>query len=334
MSASRWIHVPLAFVAFAAPATALAQVDEGDPEGLVRQGAELSRRGELQRALEALRAAVARERSGHALAELGFVEQALGQMLEAEAHLAEALILTDERWVRHHRRDIEGALATTRAAIGSVRVTSNVEGAEVRVNGTVAGRTPLREPVRVPVGPAVVELRATGYTTASRTVNVLQGDAAEAHVSLERAGPPPPEAPPPPRCAPGLVLRGGLCFSPEPVDDGSVSPFRWMLYVGGAAAAVSAGVAIGLWANGNGDESAYLARCGGANVAPACEGDWRATQDALSSRASVVNGMWVLAGVSAATALVGLGLELRASRRRAPARAGLTIGPMGARLTW
>ena len=325
----------LACALVTAATSARAQREGATPEALVQQGADLARDGNLQRALEVLREALGRERSGRALAELAYVEQSLNLVLEAEEHLAEALTLSDERWVRHHARDVERALASTRASIGAVRVTSNVEGAEVRLNGALAGRTPLREAVRVPLGRVVVEARAAGYRTTSREAMVRSGETAEAHVSLDRDAPPRPEAPPPLRCAPGLVLRDGLCFAPEPVDDGSISPYRWMLYAGGAVTVVSMGVAIGLGLNGNGIEGAYLARCGGAGVAASCAGDWRTTQDTLSSQAAAVNTFWVLSSLGAVTAAVGLGLELQRARRRpSMTRAALTVVPAGVRLTW
>ncbi len=333
MRRSSRVAVMLACAAFGASSLAFAQSDE-DPEALVRRGIELARRGDSQGAYELLRNAVTAHRTGRGLAELGYAEQAIGRSIDAETHLTEAMTYTDERWVRHHRRDIEDALSTVRASIGSVAVTVSVEGAEVRVNEVIAGRAPLREPLRVPVGRCVVAATAAGYREATTTVTVTAGEAASASLTLEREAPPVPEGPPPPRCAPGFTMRDGLCYAPEP-PEGTVSPYRWATYITGAASVLSAGVALGLWASGNGAESAYLARCGGPNVPAACEADRQETQDALSSRAAVVNTLWVLSGITAVTALVSVGLEVRASRRRPTiTRVAFGVTPGGVRFTW
>ncbi len=326
----------VATMTFVATAPAHAQDDDVDASALVREGAQLARHGEFRRAEEVLRQAVAAGRTGRALAELGFVEQALGRAIEAEQLLAEAELLTEERWVRRHARDIARALTSVRALITTLTVTANVEGAEVRINGTLAGRTPMREPARIAVGTSEVEVRAAGYTPITRQVTALATEPAELSVTLERNTPPPaPEAPPPPRCAQGLVLRNGLCFAPEPDEDAPPSTWRWMIYAGGAATLLTAGLAIGLWADGNGTESAYLARCG-APMAPAqCRADQLTTQAELDSRATVVNTMWALSAVAAITTVVGVGMEMRTSRRRPsmPVPA-LSFVPNGVRLTW
>ncbi len=336
MSAVSSRHAALALAVIAGVLTAApsahAQSDE-DPSALVRRGSELARRGDPQGAAEVLRAAIEAQRTGRALAELAYVEQALGRALDAETHLVEAQGFTEERWVRHHRREIEDALAVVRSSIGSVTITANVEGAEVRVNGASVGNAPLREPIRVPTGRCTVEVTAHGYRNASQTVTVLAGEPATAAITLERDAPPPVEAPPP-RCAPTFTLRDGLCYPPEPPPD-AVSPFRWVTYISGGAAVISAGVAVGLWADGNGVESAYLARCGGANAPASCLDDYTSTQESLSSRAAAVNAMWVISGLTAATAIVSIGLEVRASRRRPTiTRVSLGVTPGGVRLSW
>ncbi len=333
MRRSSRVAVMLACAAFGASSFAFAQSDE-DPEAQVRRGIELARRGDSQGAYELLRSAVTAQRTGRGLAELGYVEQAIGRSIDAETHLTEALTYSDERWVRHHRRDIEDALSTARASIGTVAITVNVEGAEVRVNDIVAGRAPLREPLRVAVGRCAIAVSAAGYRPATTTVTVVGAEVANASITLEREAPPVPEGPPPPRCAPGFTMRDGLCYAPEP-PEGTISPYRWTTYIAGAASVLSAGIALGLWASGNGTESAYLARCGGPNVPAACEADWQETQDALSSRAAGVNTLWVLSGITAVTAIVSVGLEVRASRRRPTiTRVAFGVTPGGVRITW
>ncbi len=326
----------LSVVAAAHPLAALAQSAPDDPGDLLRGGIELRRDGRNEEALEALRRAVEAERSGRALAELGYVERSLGHWMDAETHLAEALLLEEERWVRHHRRDVQDALSEVRASIGRVRVTSNVDGAEVRVNGAVAGRTPMSEPVRVGVGRVTVELRLAGYTTGNRTVSVTSAEDAEAHVPLDRAGPPPEaEAPPPPQCPPGLTLRNGLCFAPPPPPVTGVTVPRVMLYGGAGLTVLTAAIALGVWAGGNGEESDYLAACGGQRVPVACEERWRTTQASLDDRATAVNALWVVSTLALATTVTGLLLELRPWQRRTYTDGSrFTLAPNGLRVQW
>jgi hypothetical protein len=300
-----------------APGTVFSQ-DVADVNVLLDQGEEQLRAGQNDEALATFRQSLTAQRTGRGFVGLARAERAQGHLLDAETHFAEALNFPEERWIRHHRRDLDGALAEVRASISTVRVSSNIDGAEVRINGTRAGVIPLREPVRVPVGNVTVQLRAEGFTTVSRTVTVMAFTPAETHINLDRIAPLPSAEVTPLQCAPGLVLRSGLCFTPDPVDDGSISPYRWMLYLGGGVAVVSTALAVGLWADGNSTEDNYLSRCGGASVARNCQTEWRQTQDDLSSRAVVVNVLWVVAGLAAATAVSGLGFELRHRRRPIP----------------
>ncbi|PNY81223.1 PEGA domain-containing protein [Deinococcus koreensis] len=66
---------------------------------------------------------------------------------------------------------------------GSLEVTAPLPGAEVRVNGTLAGRTPLLLP-EVPVGSVVVSVSRPGFTDFSQRVNVQPGTVSAVRASL------------------------------------------------------------------------------------------------------------------------------------------------------
>ena len=331
---SRACLVATSLLGVIAPGLTRAQSAPDDVTDALREGIALRRDGRAEEALPLLARAVEVQRSGRALAELGYAEGALGRWLEAESHLTEALQLADDRWVRHHRRDLEGALDTVRASIGRVRVSSNVEGAVVRINGSVAGRTPLAEAVRVGVGRASVELRREGYRTAARDVMVNAEGDVEAYVALEREAPPPAEAPPP-QCAPGLVLRGGLCFAPAPPPVTGVTPARVMLVGGGGLAVLSAAIAVGLWAGGDADAEAYLAACGGMRVPVDCAERHRSTQNDLDGRAAAINTLWVVAGLGLATGIAGALLEWRPWQRRSYSDGSrFVLAPNGLQVRW
>jgi hypothetical protein len=332
---SLWLFV----VATGHPLVAKAQSASSDPGALLSEGVALRREGRHEEALPVLRRALEAARTGRALSELGYVERSLGLWLDAETHLSEALTFTDERWIRHHRHEVREALEQVRASIGRLRVSANVEGAEVRVNGVLVGRTPLREPMRLGVGRVTVELRLPGYRTATREVSIDASEEAEAHLFLEREGPPPtPEVsspPPPPQCPPGLVLRDGLCFTPLPSAPTGVTVPRVLLYGGGGVALVGAAVALALWIDGNGMERAYLAACGGARVPVSCEAQHRETQSSLDDRGVVVTTLWVVSGVALAAGVVGLLLELQPWQRRSYTDGSrFTLMPNGLRVQW
>lgn len=307
-----------------------------DAEALLRQGLELQRDGDTQAALDFFRQSIAITPTGRALAQAGLIEQSLGRWLDAEAHLTRALAMaSDDRWVRHHRRSLEEALDESRRNITQIEITCSVEGAEIRIDDRVIGRAPLTGPLRLPIGRITVSAHAEGYEPIHRMVTLYAGQSAREELFMGRATLTRVEPPPPPRCAPGMVMRGGLCYPVEaPERRTGLSPWRVMFYSGVGLAVLSGVFAVALWADGDSTAQGYLDRCGGAAVPMACQSDWTATQDALSGRAAAVNTFWALTGVGAAVAAVGIGVDLSRPRSSARRTAGLSLTPTGVRWTW
>jgi tetratricopeptide (TPR) repeat protein len=154
------------------------------PEALVDQGIELRKRGDDRLALAAFERAWQLGGSGQALAQLALAEQALGRWLDAYEHLEAALLYAEDAWILGHRQTLEGALKEITSRLGALEITCNLDGAEVRLDGRLLGRTPLRGAVRVVAGESVIRMSAQGYFDVARQVQVDAGGLARLDVTL------------------------------------------------------------------------------------------------------------------------------------------------------
>jgi hypothetical protein len=177
--------------ALLAPARALAQ--PAAVEDLIREGVELRKNGKDHLALPLFQKAYDLERSGRSAGQLGLAEASLGYWMSAERHLVESLSASRNPWVARNEAELRRTLQGVQASIGEVEVTGTPSGAEVTVNGQVAGRLPLARPVRVPEGAVQVSLSAPGHRTGSTSALVEGGKRSKLVVALERqdvSGPP------------------------------------------------------------------------------------------------------------------------------------------------
>ncbi len=308
--------------------------DADDVEFLARRAAERCRRGEYERGLELFRQAIDHGRTARALGEMGACELRVGRWTDAESHLTDALALGDDPWLRRHRAEAAGWLAEAQSHVGRLRLTGGVPGAEVRVGERVVGTLPMTDPVVVATGPSLVEVRAAGYRTWNRSLDVLGGVVTQEVVSLERDEVFAPSVPTvaPVVCGPGSVLRRGFCYAAE----GSASyrrglrPWQVTSLIAGSVALIAGVSALALGVDGSSTESAWLQRCGGAGVPASCVGDRADTQASLDDRAALVNGLAVVAGLGVALALTAVVFD-RAAPRTQPR---VAIGPGGLRVRW
>ncbi|HEX2657163.1 MAG TPA: PEGA domain-containing protein [Polyangia bacterium] len=77
------------------------------------------------------------------------------------------------------------SLVPTETGSAHVSITAPVLGAEVWINGKVAGKTPLPASVAVPPGEVRVELKRVGYHTATRMLKVDEGATANLEMALD-----------------------------------------------------------------------------------------------------------------------------------------------------
>jgi hypothetical protein len=152
----------------AAPATAA----PGEVEQEINAGLDLREKGQDREALEHFQKAYELSKGARALAQMSLAEQALGLWVDAESHLKLALDSKDDKWIRSNRQALEGALSSIQRRLGSLEILGNATGAEVRINGVLAGTLPLSGPVRTKAGTAQVDVTADGYYPVSLTVTV------------------------------------------------------------------------------------------------------------------------------------------------------------------
>lgn len=159
----------LAFVFAAHLPVAQAQTKSAN-EPLILEGIALRKKGRHQEALRKFREAHKLEATPRASAQLGLCEQALGQWVEGEDHLEEALKASNDPWISKNLPVLEESIGRARDHIGRVEVIGSPDGAEVAVNGRTMGTLPLTEPVRVAEGNVDIEVRKMGFKSSLRSV--------------------------------------------------------------------------------------------------------------------------------------------------------------------
>ena len=82
-------------------------------------------------------------------------------------------------------REITLVLMPAKGQLAQIRVTSNLTGADVLVDGTLVGRTPLPASLPVEAGSHEVALRRIGYQTASKAITLGEGSAGDVALELE-----------------------------------------------------------------------------------------------------------------------------------------------------
>lgn len=146
------------------------------PDSLVESGIELRRHGRDEEALAVfVRALKQAPDSTRIKVHLAATYQALGQWVEAERYLREASSDPDDAYIRRHRATIEKAYAFIEQRLGSLDVVGGPEGAELVLSGRPVGQLPLTEPLRVPIGSYLLEVRKPGYYTVSRPISIGGG---------------------------------------------------------------------------------------------------------------------------------------------------------------
>lgn len=112
-------------------------------------------------------------------ANLGLAQVNLGKNAAAAEHLSYALRWFPASEPAATKAVLERRLVAARAEVGAVKVTVDVDGAAVRVNGEAKGATPLDAEVFVAAGAVTVEVQKDGYEPATRSLDLAKGAAAD-----------------------------------------------------------------------------------------------------------------------------------------------------------
>lgn len=195
-----------------APRVALADgpskeaVDEG--RARFSRGIELYRDGDYKAALVEFKRAYEVAPAPRILYNLGqayFQLQDYAGALDAfERYLADGA----SKIPADRKKQVTEDVAKLRGRVGTLAITSNVDGAEISVDDVVVGTAPLPKPITVSAGSRKVAATAKGRVPASKVVEVAGGDKASVALALEEVAPPPvvvvtrPDAAPAPQRQP------------------------------------------------------------------------------------------------------------------------------------
>lgn len=179
------------------PATPCVQAEE-----LVRRGLKLRLNHQDQEALDLVIRAERLCSSSRIVAQRGLAEQALGQWLEAEAHVDQALSAKDDPWIAKHRHELEEAYLAIGDHLGQLQVeleTPGAKEAELLVDGERIATLPLSAPLPLRAGSVIVAVQAPGHAPVSRPVVIpARGLARERFVLVPLLAPRPEVAAPQP----------------------------------------------------------------------------------------------------------------------------------------
>jgi hypothetical protein len=155
-----------------------------DPEALIRRGLDLRRQGRSEEALPLFQAAYAAARTPRTAGQLALSEMSVGYWVLGETHLMEALEFPTHPWVARNEVMLREMLAKARQHIAEIVIAGSPPGAEVRVNGHLAGGLPLAEPLRFAEGRIEIRVTAAGYKSESRTLSLNGGEKQQLAVNL------------------------------------------------------------------------------------------------------------------------------------------------------
>jgi tetratricopeptide (TPR) repeat protein len=87
------------------------------------------------------------------------------------------------------REQVEREITSLKGRVAELSVSSNVEGAELSVDGVLVGKLPLKSPVLVSSGVRRLTLKKPGYPPSERTISVVGGDKPEVELRLDAPRP-------------------------------------------------------------------------------------------------------------------------------------------------
>jgi tetratricopeptide (TPR) repeat protein len=184
---------------FAVPCGRFALAADGDPKGAARahfqKGLAAFADQRFAEAAEEFDAAYKLSPAFKLLYNIGLVDVALGRSVEAVDAFDRYLKQGASAIPADRRREVSDEIEKQLARIGTVSIRTFPEGAEIRIDGALIGRTPLSKPVRVNAGRHTVEAILAGHSTQTREI-AISGRAENAiEMTLEAIAAPAPSGP-------------------------------------------------------------------------------------------------------------------------------------------
>jgi len=162
-----------------------------EPETLINQGVELRRRGDDARALGYIRRAYEIAATPRTAAQLGLVELALSEFIDANAHLSEALGAKDP-WVARYRQTIDSSREAARTHLLRVEVAGAPADTTFALEQEAPRSLPRDGVVWVSPGPRrVIRLRAPERRETTAEVEGQEGQTVRIAVSFRAPAAPP-----------------------------------------------------------------------------------------------------------------------------------------------
>jgi hypothetical protein len=181
----RWTACALAMAAIATAAPARA-ADAEEAADHFRRGTEFYKQGDNKLALIEFERAYQLAPSYRVLYNIGQVNFQLANYAKALVAFRRYLSEGGAEVPADRRTLVEADIASLLERVASVRVKSNVEGAEVLVDDVPVGKTPLGEGVLVDAGQHVVRVTAQGYEPQQRVLTLAGRDRVEAEILLKK----------------------------------------------------------------------------------------------------------------------------------------------------
>jgi hypothetical protein len=256
-----------------------------DPESLIKQGVELRRQGKDAQAEGYFRRAHQLAATPRTAAQLGLVDLAVKNYLDAERFLSEALLSRDP-WVSEHRKTLEDSRTAARKNLLRVELTGAPKGTTASLEGVEA--TPLSADGVLWLAPGTamtIHLEAPGHKPADVEAQGGAGEGRRFAVDMPVLSTPAATAPPPAQVvAPSPPPAATVQAEPQPAtQDEGAAPGRSMRIAGigvgaaGVAAAVVGGV---LLAQASSKHSAFDKELSGTTPYDPSNDNWQSLRNA------------------------------------------------------
>jgi hypothetical protein len=326
------------FIALAHLGTSSAALAQSNPKAMARghfeRGVTAFDERRFDEAATEFRAAYDLSPAFAVLYNIGQVNVALGKAVEAVEAFEKYLVQGGVKIAAGRRREVEKELDRQRARIGTIALQVQPEGAEIRVDGGLAGTAPLAEPVRITAGKHTIVVLASGYDAQVRALDVEPESRVVIELKLDptaikpridstiAATPPAPPPNPAPLPPPPPVVTAPISSTPVQTDGESPSHLqRTAGYVLGGLGVAVAGTGLVVAILG----SSKATKANQQMSAATTGAQWDLGKADFDDARSQNHIGWATTGVGAVGAIAGLVLVLTAPSTR-PASAW-TIGP-------
>lgn len=169
------------------PPADTAQASSTDAEQHFRRGIKLFDDGDFKLALVEFERSYDLAPNFRVLYNIGEVQYQLNRYAPAMRTLTRYLEVGGERILPNRRAEVQRDLESLKIRTAHLRVTVDVEGAEILVDGDRIGRTPLTESELVDAGPHRIVVQKAGYVAASESITLAGADERSLDIRLVRA---------------------------------------------------------------------------------------------------------------------------------------------------